>query len=54
MRRSRRNPQMDKYGRIFRGYRSVSRIMPYGEYTAVIGNVVEKKSHGNEVLRQVR
>ncbi|GFS31491.1 hypothetical protein Acr_00g0017680 [Actinidia rufa] len=47
------DPRTTKYGRKFRRYRSDNRRMPYGELSAIVGNVKEKESRGDGVLSKM-
>ena len=52
MRRSRRDLRKDKYGSISQKYWRFNRETPFGEQSAIIGDMIEKESHGGEVLME--
>ena len=48
VRKSRRDPRTAKYGKISRIYWSNNRRMSYGELYAIVGDVKDKKSCGDD------
>lgn len=54
MRRLWQDPRSDKYGRISQRYWRQYRKLSFGEHPATIGNMMEKRSHVDEVLVEIR